>query len=145
MFKKIRSLICVVMSAVLLLSMNVWSGGVVSAEGGAAQPRFNYTAFTVTGLKITNGVAYCTADAEGYNDITTKIHIEMNLQQYLALQWTTIGTWQGTFNGIDGVLAKTKALTSSGRYRVRATYTVYSGSASEEIIGTSQEKYYTRP
>ncbi len=146
MSKRIRSLLCLVMSVVLLLSMNVWSGGIVSAEGTGAQPRFSYTNYTATGLNITTaGVAVCTADVEGYDGITTKVHIKMTLQQYLALQWTTIASWQGTFNGVDGVLSKTKTLTSSGRYRVRATYTVYSGSASEEIIGTSQEDYYTKP
>ena len=146
MSKRIRSLVCMVMSVVLLLSMNAWSGGIVSAEGTAAQPRFSYTAYTFTGLNITTaGVAACTADVEGYDGITTKIHIKMNLQQYLALQWTTIASWQGTFNGVDGVLAKTKTLTSSGRYRVQATYTVYSGSAYEKITGTSQEDYFTKP
>lgn len=144
MSKRIRSLVCMVMSVVLLLSMNVWSGGIVSAEGTATQPRFSYTAYTATGLKITtNDVAYCTANVEGYDGITTKIHIKMNLQQYLALQWTTIASWQGTFNGVDGILSKNKTLTSSGRYRVQVTYTVYSGSASEQIIGTSQENYHT--
>ena len=146
MSKRICSLVCMIMSVVLLLSMNVRFGGIVSAEETTVQPRFSYTNYTFTGMNITtNGVAYCTAHAEGYDGITTKIRITMKLQQYLALQWTTIGEWQSTTNDVDAILSKNKTLTSSGRYRVRATYTVYSGSASEQIIGTSQEDYYTRP
>ena len=143
MSKRIRSLLCMVMSVVLLLSMKVWPVGIVSAEE-TVQPRFNYTAFTATGLNITTkNIACCSANVEGYDGITTKVKITMDLQQYLALQWTTIASWQGTFNDVTGALAKTKTLTSSGRYRVRATYTVYSGSAYEQIIGTSQEDYHS--
>lgn len=144
--KTMRSLACLFMCFALVFSMNAWSNLTVIAEENAVQPRLNYTAYTMTSMNITtSGVAYCTANVEGYDGITTKIHINMKLQQYLALQWTTIGEWQGTFNDVVGALSKSKTLTSSGRYRVRVTYTVYSGSASEEVIGTSQEKYYTRP
>ena len=123
--------------------MKVWPVGIVSAEE-TAQPRFSYTNYTATGLTITTkNVAYCHADAEGYDGITTKIKITMDLQQYLALQWTTIASWEATFNGVDAVLSKNKTLTSSGRYRVRATYKVYSGSAYEQIVGMSQEDYHS--
>lgn len=65
MSKIMRSLVCLVMCLVLVLSMNVWSS--VSAEETAIQPRLSYTNYTFTGLDITTkGVAYCTADAEGY-------------------------------------------------------------------------------
>lgn len=146
MSKTTRSLVCLFMCFALVFSMNVWSGFAVSAEESTAQPRLSYTNYALTGLNITtSGIAYCTANVVGYDGITTKIHIKMNLQQYLALQWTTIASWQGTFNDVEGALSKTKTLTSSGRYRVQAVYTVYSGSASEKIIGTSQEKYFTKP
>ncbi len=142
MSKTMRSLVCVVMSVVLLLSMNVWSFA-VSAEETTVQPRLSYTNYTMTSLEITTkGVAYCAASAEGYDGITTKIHIEMKLQKYTVLWWSTQETWEATFTGVDAALAKTASV-SSGKYRVRVTYTVYSGSASEEITGTSQEKTIT--
>lgn len=142
MSKTMRSLVCVVMSVVLLLSMNVWSFA-VSAEETTVQPRLSYTNYTATGLKITtNGVACCTASAEGYDGITTKIHIEMKLQKYTVLWWSTQETWEATFTGVDALMSKTASV-SSGKYRVRVTYTVYSGSASEEITGTSQTATYS--
>lgn len=135
--------LCTLMSVVLLLTIPAWAGAMVSAES-TVMPRYSYTGYTYTALTITSGgTAYCTADVEGYDNITTKIHINMKLQQYLAMQWTTIGEWEGTFNDIYGILDKTKTLTSSGRYRVKAVFTVYSGSAYETITSYSQEQYYT--
>lgn len=140
MSKSMRTLVCLVMCLALVLSINVWS--TVSAEETAVQPRLNYTAYTFTGLDITTkGVACCTADVEGYNGIATKVHIEMKLQKYTVLWWSTQETWEGTFNNFYGALSKTKSV-SSGKYRVRVTYTVYSGSNSEEITGTSQTVTY---
>lgn len=142
MSKKICSLMSLVMSIVILFSISV-CGGAVSAEETAVQPRFSYTAYTATGLEITTtGTAYCTADAEGYYGTTTKVHIKMTLQKYTVLWWSNQQTWEGTFNDYYGVLAKTTTV-GSGRYRVKAVYTVYSGSASEEITSTSQEKKIT--
>lgn len=139
MSKRMYSLVCMVMSVVLLFSMNVWSGAIVSAEETTVQPRLSYTNYVITGLNITtSGVAYCTASAEGYDGITTKIHIEMKLQKYTVLWWSAVETWEGTFNNYYGALSTSKSI-GSGRYRVKAVYTVYSGSNSEEITGTSQE------
>lgn len=139
MSKKMRSLMCTIMSVVLLLSMNVWSGVIVSAEETTVQPRFSYTNYTATGMKLTtSGVAYCTASIEGYMGITTQIHIEMKLQKYTILWWSAVETWEGTFNDYYGILSTNKSI-NSGKYRVKAVYTVYSGSNSEKITGTSQE------
>lgn len=146
MSRTMRALICLMMSMMMILTMNVWGCSAVSAEETSVQPRYNYTGYTSTSLSITTaGTARCFADAEGYQDIVTKVHIEMKLQQYLALQWTTVGVWTGTFNDYYGALSKTKTLTSSGNYRVKAVFTVYSGSNSEKITSYSPERYYTRP
>lgn len=141
MQKKVRSLISLMMSLVLLLSVSVW-GGAVSAQETAVQPRFSYTAYTATGLDITTtGLACCSANVEGYDGITTKIYIKMTLQKYTVLWWSNQETWEGTFNDVVGVLCASKSV-NKGTYRVKAVYTVYSGSASEEITSTSLEKQY---
>ena len=142
MSKKMRSLMCVMLSVVMLFSMNVWAGATVAAEG-VVQPRFSYTAFTATGLDIsTKGAATCLASVEGYDGITTKIHIEMKLQKYTVLFWRNVESWEGTFNDMEAIFVK-NATVGSGRYRVKAIYTVYSGSNSEEITAFSQEKRIT--
>ena len=142
MTKTIRAIISLVLSTILILSMNVWN---VSAEETLPQPRYNYTGYTSLSLNFTSsGAARCIATAEGYDGITTKIHINMKLQQYIALQWTTIAEWTGTYNDVFGALSKTKTV-YTGRYRVKAEFKVYSGSAYEKIEMTTQEKYYTSP
>ena len=143
MSKAVRSLMCVMLSVAMLFSMNVWSSAAVSAEKTTVQPRFSYTNFTFTGLDIsTRGVATCTTSVEGYDGIATKIHIEMTLQRRRILLWDDVATWEGTFNDYFGALSKTTTV-DSGRYRVKAVYTVYSGSASEEITAYSQTKEIT--
>lgn len=142
MSKKMRSLMCVMLSMVMLFSMNVWAGATVAAEG-AVQPRFSYTNFTATALDIsTKGAATCYSEVEGYDGITTKIHIEMKLQKYTVLFWRNVESWEGTFNDMEAIFVK-NATVGSGRYRVKAIYTVYSGSDSEEITAFSQEKKIT--
>ena len=144
MSKRVGSLISLVMSVVILLSVGVWCGTTVSAEETQVQPRLSYTNFTFTGLDITtSGVAYCLANVEGYDGITTKIHIKMTLQKYTVLWWSNQQTWEGTFNDVVGTLNTTTTV-GSGRYRVKAVYTVYSGSNSEQITSYSQEYKFTK-
>lgn len=143
MSKRVRSLVSLMMSVIMLLSIGTVGATTVSAEETSVQPRLSYTNYTFTGLDITTaGLACCTADVEGYDGITTKVHIRMTLQKYTVLWWSDQITWENAFTGIEGALCRNTTVTSSGRYRVRAVYTVYSGSASEEIIGTSQEFQY---
>ena len=138
MFRKSKRILCVLMSLILLFSTTL----MVSAEN-QVQPRWSYTNFTFVGLEVTTaGTAYCTANVDGYDGITTKVHIEMKLQKYTVLWWSTQETWEGTFNDYYGTLVKTKSV-GSGTYRVKAVFTVYSGSASEEITSYSQEKKIT--
>ena len=142
MSKQVRSLISFMMSLVLLLSVSVWGGATVSAEATPVQPRLSYTNYTFTGLDITtSGVAYCLADVEGYDGITTKVHIKMTLQKHTVLWWSNQETWEGTFYDVVGTLNEVVSV-GKGTYRVKAVYTVYSGSASEEITSTSLEKQY---
>lgn len=145
MSKTIRSMICLVMCVVLVLTMNVWTCVSASAETTTVQPRLSYTNYVDASLVIsTAGTAYCTAEVAGYDGITTKIKITMQLQQYIALQWTTIAEWTGTFNDSWGALSKTKTV-YTGRYRVKVNTTVYSGSANEKLEVITQEKYHTSP
>lgn len=143
MSKAMRSLVGMILCVTMVLSMGGWTGSAAVVPEEIVSPCFNYTSGTSTNMIISGGAADCRAKAIGYTGITTKIHIKMSLQEYLALQWLTVGEWEGTFNGVSGTLNKFKTLTSSGNYRVKAVYTVYSGSASEEITSYSPEKYFT--
>ena len=89
----------------------------------------------------TSGTAYCVTDVQG-NSLATKVHIKMTLQKYTVLWWSKVESWEATFNDVFGYISET-AQVGSGRYRVKAEITVYSGSNSEEITEFSQEKKVT--
>ena len=141
MLSRTLRIVSLTMSWILLLSVGVWPCAAVSAEETAVQPRYSYTCYNSTGLDITtDGTAYCLADAEGYDGITTKIHIQMTLQRSIRRRWTDIATWEGTFYDVVGALSETTT-TTTGTHRVKAIFTVYSGSDYEVIENISQEKY----
>lgn len=139
---KTKRLVSLVMSLIALFSLNLWSSTDVSAAESSIQPRLQYTAYTTTSMvESSGGTLTCLAEAEGYSGTTTKVHIKMELQQHNMIEWVTVATWEGTFNTYYGTLSKTKTLTEAGLCRVKATYTVYSGSAYETITSYSEEDF----
>ena len=136
MFKKSLAL---VMALVMLLSFTAVS--YAANDGTAIQPRYDYTKNHVENLSITNGTASCSATLTGINGTTTKVVIKMTLQKKTLLWWSEAESWTATYNTYYGTLSKT-ATVKSGTYRVKAVYTVYSGSNSESITDYSDQKKY---
>lgn len=133
MSKSMHAILCLVMSVMLLLSTAVCGFTTVTAAETPVQPRYNYTSYANASIKVnTAGTATCIASAEGYKGTTTKVHIEMKLQKYTALWWSNQQTWEGTFNNFYGTLTKSKTV-NNGKYRIKVTFTIYSGNNSEKI------------
>ena len=142
MSRNVKRIVCLLMSLLLLCPLNLVASAASVAEENVVQPRLNYTGNTMITLSITtSGTAYCAADVEG-NNLATKVHIKMTLQKYTVLWWSKVETWEGTFNDVYGTLSET-AQVGSGRYRIKAEFTVYSGSDYEEITDYSPEKKVT--
>ena len=144
MSKNAKRIVCLLMSLLLLFPLNLVASAATVPEENTVQPCLDYTNMAFVGLSISSsGTATCSADVEGYDGITTKVHIKMTLQKYTFLWWSKVETWEGTFNDTFGILTRT-AQVGSGTYRVKAEFTVYSGSNSEEITSYSQEKKFTK-
>jgi len=144
MSRKVKTALCLLMSLLLLLPLNIMASAATTAEENQVQPRWSYTNMTYAGLSIApDGKAISAADAEGYYGTTTKIHIKMTLQKYTLLWWSKVETWEGTFNTYYAAMNETTYV-GSGTYRVKAEFTVYSGSNSEEITMYSQENKFTK-
>ncbi len=142
MSRKIRTAICLLMSLLLLFPLQVMASAATTEN--QVQPRWSYTNLTYVTVKITSdGTATCLADIEGYDGITTKIYIKMTLQKYTFLWWSKVETWETTINDFYGFLSR-QTQVGSGTYRVKAEYTVYSGSNSEQITSYSQENKFTK-
>ncbi|WIV13507.1 hypothetical protein [Proteiniborus sp. MB09-C3] len=91
---------------------------------------------------ISAGQAYIACSVKGYNDITDKVAIYVNLQQYKDGSWVTIKSWSETFNDYIGNINKTYSVDKGYTYRVRASFTAYSGEKSESISSTSNTVKY---
>lgn len=141
---KTNRLVYLMMSLILLLTFHVWPSVVVVAEETVVQPRYSYTSYTSTSFtEGSGGVLTCYAKAQGYSGITTRIHIKMELQKFGTIKWETVTTWESTVFTYHSSMNKTKAVSVSGLYRVKATYTVYSGGAYEIITSYSGEEFIT--
>ena len=142
MSRKIRTAICLLMSLLLLFPLQVMASAATTEN--QVQPRWSYTDMTFVNILIdSDGTATCLADIEGYDGITTKIYIKMTLQKYTFLWWSKVETWETTIYDSVGFLSR-QTQVGSGTYRVKAEYTVYSGSNSEQITSYSQEYKFTK-
>ena len=136
-----KRIISFVLTVALLCSLgmgaNLFSVAAQANEG--VQPRYSYTSYTSVSLNVTNGVATCSAYLEGYGGITTKVSVDMTLQKKTLLWWSEVQTWHTTCYD-EYVLSTQSISVGSGKYRVKAEFIAYSGSASETITTYSQEK-----
>ena len=144
MSRNVKRIVCLLMSLLLLCPLNTVASAAPVAGESAIQPRLSYTANASISLIITtSGTACCVTDVEG-NSLATKVHIKMTLQKYTVLWWSKVESWEATFNDEIGYISETTQV-GSGRYRVKAEITVYSGSDYEEITDFSPEKKVTIP
>ncbi len=106
-------------------------------------PRYSFTnnTKTITSSDIVDGVEViiCHGSVNGYRGITTKIIIDLELQQLVNDEWQTINSWSTTVNSHRASLEKNQEV-PSGTYRTFATYTVFGGEQCE-IIGSSSLSY----
>lgn len=103
--------------------------------------RYSYASSVSSMLTISSGTATCTSVATGNSSV-----VEINATQYLEKKsgnnWTAVsgGTWTNSSNGNFFTTTNTKSGLSSGTYRVKTVFTVYTSSNSEEIEKISKEK-----
>lgn len=133
MFKKLVSVICVIVVSVMCFGM------VAFAE--CAVPFTLYTYSTTSTLTISGTKATCVSKAIGYSGETTKIVMEQTLQKKTSSGgWSEVASWSETDTGYIGSATNTKSSLSSGTYRLKTVFTVYAGSDYEVLTKYSTEK-----
>lgn len=133
MFKKLVSLICVMIVSIFCF------GIAVSAE--IIAPCTLYTDSASSTLTISETTATCSSTAKGYANVTTKIVIKQTLQKKSSSGiWCKVASWSETDTGYKGSATNTKSGLSSGTYRLKTIFTVYAGSDYETITKYSSEK-----
>lgn len=137
-----EKLLCLVMSVITIaLSCSTVSfaqGNITGNINSEIQPRYEYTKSNNETLAISDDNALCGSTLTGYSGTTTKITIKMRLEKKVLWWWDEQTSWTATFNSYRGSLSKSYSV-GGGTYRVKAVYTVYSGTQSETITSYSQE------
>ena len=133
MFKKLVSVICVIVLSVMCFGM------IASAEN--ITPFTLYTDYATSTLTISGTKATCVSKATGYSGETTKIVMEQTLQKKTSSGgWSEVASWSETDTGYIGSATNTKSSLSSGTYRLKTVFTVYAGNDYEVLTKYSAEK-----
>lgn len=107
---------------------------------GDIQPRLTYIVEAEADM-IMNGTSV-TVDCwvNGHVNSATKAKVIAELQVKSGSNWIAYGTWTDTQNDYEAYVYETKDVKKGNTYRVKATVTVWEGSASEELILFTDEK-----
>lgn len=133
MFKRLFSMIAVLVICVVSVSNTVFAVEIT--------PYWSYTSTCSSTLSISGKTATCTSKATGYSGTTTKIVISQTLQKKTSSNsWSEVDSWSETYNSFVGTATNYSYNLSSGTYRLKSVFTVYSGSKCETITKYSSEK-----
>lgn len=128
----------------LVMSFSAFTVFPVSAENAfdteiteSVQPAYLYTVSIYSTLTITNSKASCNSTVIGMSGTT--IEGTQYLEKKVLWWWDEVDHWDQSSSTDTLYINNSKDNLSSGTYRVRTVATVYSGSNSEDVEGTSSE------
>lgn len=103
-------------------------------------PRYSYTASAFSTLYFDGDTAKCTSSLTGLSDVTG-ISGTQYLEKKVGDDWEVVKYCNWFKMDTDTILRiyNTRTVTESGTYRVRAEFTVYSGSDNEPVTAISNE------
>ena len=105
-----------------------------------AAPRYAYTSSATSTLTVVSKTAHCDSIVNG-NSNATKIAATQYLEKKNGSSWETVsgGTWSDSANKNSLIMSNSKNNLSSGTYRLRTVFKVYSGISYETFEKTSSE------
>lgn len=105
-----------------------------------AEARYSYVTSASSYLTVINGKASCSSIISA-NSKATKIKATQYLEKKSGNKWSTVsgGTWSDSSTTHSLSMSNSKSDLSSGTYRLRTVFKVYSGSSSETVTKTSSE------
>ncbi len=132
--KKAAAAVClgaVVLTAVPAVAMAATAEPITQQTESGIAPYMLYIVDARCTLSISGTTATVNAWVIGDDFDATKAKVVAELQEKDGNSWTTIATWTDTQNAYRASVNKTKSITRGKTYRVKATVTVWEGSASE--------------
>lgn len=144
MRKKIRGAVFLVLLLVMIMPMGVLANDVNSVEVPSVSPRWSYTSSTSEILTISSdGTARMTSGVTGYKGTTTKIKVIIDLQKYSGGSWKRVKTYMDVEDTWYAAIEHTYSGLDKGyTYRMKCTYTVYSGSNYDKFTLYSKQVTY---
>ena len=129
------------LSALLLMFMALFT--ILGFTVNAVEPRYTYTTSatsTITNSSSNSSKVYCTATLKG-NSTITKIEATQYLEKKNGTTWSTVNgcVWSNSSNRNSLTMSNSKSNLSSGTYRVRTVFKVYSGNNYETVEKVSSE------
>lgn len=103
-------------------------------------PYMNYISNSFCSLlKKSTGQIELNCWVDGYQGVTTKIHLTLLLEEHVNGTWQTIKRYEQTSNSHKASMVRTTGVTSGKSYRITALIQAYSGTRSEIQIIRSKE------
>ena len=134
MLKKIISIMLCFVVIMSICTISASASDLISVN-------YAYTRSCSSDIVVSNTTVTAKSTVMGYSGKTTKIVIKQTLQKKSSSgTWTTIGTSSNTVNSHINVYSKKYTSLSSGKYRLKSVFTIYSGNKSETITKYSSEK-----
>lgn len=101
----------------------------------------NYVSAKATIAVENNQIVVC-GKMYGISGKTTKVEIQLYLQQYNDGRWVSIKEWDKVGNGASCVISETSKAPKGYKYRARAICCAYAGGKGETTIKYSNEIIY---
>lgn len=126
MKKKVTRNLAVILLAIMLFNTVAFA----AIKEPDATPQMTY--IMSTSLSLDKGVLSTTVSSYiKCTDSVTSVKIKMELQKLSSGTYSTIQTWEQTFSGREALMEKNKLTSLTNTYRLKTTFTAYSGSSSE--------------
>ena len=132
-----KRILCVMLTVALLCSLTGHTYAAIAEPG--IQPLYNYTSNFYVGLSAFGTTATGTASLSGFQGTTTKVNVVMTLQKKVLWWSDASNDYDYTNYSYYADASNTYNSLSGGTYRLKAVFTVYSGTASETITAYSKE------
>jgi len=130
MHKKIIALLC---SFMLISSFTVTDCSTAAVVQPVA-PAYSYTSECSSELSVSGTTLTCSSKLTGYYNVTDKIDVYQYLEKKNSSnEWETINSWTGSTFFFKASITNYKYSASSGTYRLKTKFRVFSGINCETI------------
>ena len=138
-----KRIVSITLMLVLMIT-SISSSLVVNAalpedNGSEIQPLYTYISDLGYDLSISGTTATCSSSLSGLSSVT-KMKITMTLQKKNFLSWEDVESWTQIVLTRGTAFEKTRTGLSSGTYRLKVVFVVYSGTNSETATKYSSQR-----